>query len=216
MLENTGVQVVEEGDNSLIADAATANSNVHHNTFTYANEEILTPLEYGIKAIKISLDGSEIAVNQIVGSIESRIQKEISTSRGAVQLHFMALQAAAFYVCANTLTSSNRNVLTDVSRGVADGFTAVMGEYHSDNLYDIFNDYAHSLAKELALNDFENFMNMGETANLVVNNISGQCNLDNILADNPIEKLRIGDIARFNGIRLLLTLLTNKDITYNE
>lgn len=215
LLKNTGVQVVEEDANSFIADVVTSKSNVHHNTFSYTNEEIFTPLEYGIKAIKIALDGSVIAVNQIVGSNESRIQNEILTNRGPVQLHFMALQAAAHYVCANTLTS-NRDVLTDVSRGIADGFAAVMGEYHSDNLYEIFKDYAHSLAKELALNDFENFMDMGETANLVVNNISGQCHLDKTLADNPIEKLLIGDIARNNGIRLLLTLLTDKGITYNE
>lgn len=213
-LKSTGAQVIEEVVNSSNADTVTSKSSTNRRTFCFANGETMTPQEYGINAIKFSLEGSESTIQEIIGSNESKIQQEISANRGPVQLHLMALQAAAFYVCANTLSSSDHDVLTDVAGGIANGFAAIMGEYHSDNLYDIFKDYGHSLAKELKRNDCDNFIDMGATAQLVGKNISGQCNIDTILADNPIEKLRIEEIVRRNGIGLLLTLLVHRGITY--
>lgn len=214
LLKSTGVQVTEEVVNSPNTDIVTSKSSANHRIFCFANGETLTPQEYGINAIKLSLEGSENAIKEIVGSNESRVQQEISAHRGPVQLHLIALQAAAFYVCANTLSSSNHDVLTDIAGGIADGFAAIMGEYHSDDLYDIYKDYGHLLAEELEKNNFDNFMDMGVTANLVVKNLSGQCNIDKILADNPIEKIRIEEIVRRNGIGLLLMLLAHRGITY--
>lgn len=215
LLKSTGAQVIEEVVNSPNADTATSKSSSNHRrTFCFIDGESLTPLEYGINTIKLSLEGSANVIKEIIGSNESKVQQEISAHRGPVQLHLIALQASVFYVCANTLSSSNHDVLTDVAGGVASGLDAIMGEYHSDNLYDIFKDYGHSLAKELERNDYDNFIDMGETANLVVKNISGQCNLDKFLAENPIEKLRIEEIVRRNGIGLLLMLLANRGITY--
>lgn len=204
-------------ENSSNYEAAAIRSSNTHHVFRFADGEALSPHLYGIKSIKFSLEGSEKAIEEIIGSKESKVQQEISAKRGPVQLHLLALQAAVFYVCADQLSSSKRDVLTDVAGGIAEGFTAVMGEYGSA-IYDLFQDYAYSLAKELKENgnDNPNPFDMGATANLVANNISGQCDINKLLADNQLEKLRIEEIASRSGIKLLVMRLLDGGITYTE
>jgi len=78
--------------------------------------------------------------------------------------------------------------------------------------------YAHSLSSELHDDNNEDVgfsVDMGATANLVVDNIGGQCGIKTLLAGNQLEKLILAEITTRCGIRLLLTLL-NGNITYTE
>jgi|GEM_PF-2996725 len=202
LLKRTGVQVIE-----------------HQTPIFRFFGEVLSANLYGIKVVSRSLEGSEEAIKEIIGSKESKIQQIISTNHGTVQAHLLALQAAAFYVCANQLSSSRRDVLTEVSEGISDGFSAVLGEIKCA-IYDLFIDYAHSLAnelKELKDKDDDGFcIDMGATANLVVNNIGEQCSINTLFADNQLEKFIIAEIISRSGIKLLVSLLLNGEIAYSE
>jgi hypothetical protein len=197
-------------------------------SFKMGSGECLDPYSFGVLAVKTGIEDSQQAVDEMIGTGELPGQQSIRSKRGAVQLHLLALIVGVLYVCANKLCSSNKQVLTEVGSGLSDGFTALFADENgklsnpnnSRALYGLFQDYAGSLASELNNIDPEtlgsNPFDMGATARLVVENIGGQCDIQAILADSPLERVMLEKVAATYGVSLLIRLLLAKQIGYSR
>jgi len=195
--------------------------------FKISSGECLDPHSFGVFAVKTGIEDSQQAVDEMIGAGELPVQQSIRSKEGAVQLHLLALIVGVLYVCANKLSSSNRQVLTEVASGLSDGFTTLFTDENGKllnpnnprSLYGLFQDYAGALADEL--NDIDpeaigsNPLDMGATARLVVANIGGQCEMQAMLAESPLERVMLEKIAATYGVSLLSRLLLAKQISYS-
>lgn len=196
--------------------------------FTLPNGESIDPHSFGVFAVKTAIEDSQQAVEAMIGTGESPGQQSIRSKKGAVQLHLVALIAGVLYVCAYVLTASDKQVLTAVASGLSDGFTALFsdesGKLSNPNnprsLYGLFEDYSGSLADELNSIDAETLgtdsMDLGATARLVVENISGQCEMRGILSGSLLERVMLERVASTYGASLLLRLLLAKQIGFSR
>jgi len=140
----------------------------------------------------------------------------------------LALTAGAYYVYANKLCASDKQVLIEVAQGLSDGFTALFTDKNGQllnannprSLYELFQSYAGVLAHELDGINTEalatNPCGLGATAKLVIENISGQCGMEFVSANSPLERVMLKKIATTNGIGLLVRLLLGKKIAYSR
>lgn len=211
----------------LINEASPKHAESSAPCFKMGSGEHLDPYSFGVFAVKTGIEDSQQAVDEMIGTGDLPGQQSICSNKGAVQLHLLALIVGVLYVCASKLSSSNRQVLTEVGSGLSDGFTALFfdesGKLSNPNnprsLYGLFQDYAGSLANELDNIDSEtlgsNPFDMGPTARLVVENIEGQCDMQAVLAGNPLERVALEEIVRSFGVSLLLRLLVAKQICYS-
>jgi hypothetical protein len=195
--------------------------------FKMGSGEHLDPYSFGVFAVKTGIEDSQQAVDEMIGTGELPGQQSIRSNKGAVQLHLLALIVGVLYVCASKLSSSNKQVLTEVGSGLSDGFTALFsdesGKLSNPNnprtLYGLFEDYAGSLANELNNIGSEtlgsNPFDMGATARLVVENIGGQCDIQAILTGSPLERIVLEQIASSYGVSLLIRLQLEKQICYS-
>jgi len=131
-------------------------------------------------------------------------------------------------VYANKLCASDKQVLIEVAQGLSDGFTALFTDKNGQllnannprSLYELFQSYAGVLAHELDGINTEalatNPCGLGATAKLVIENISGQCGMEFVSANSPLERVMLKKIATTNGIGLLVRLLLGKKIAYSR
>ncbi|WP_313951399.1 hypothetical protein [Accumulibacter sp.] len=200
-----------------VREALTSNSNGY--AFRFGNEETLLADAYGVKSIHLAIEAARKAIEEIIGDNQSIIQQKIFARRGEAQLHFMALQIAVYYVLADKLCSSNRNVLNEIAKGIAYGLKHLFNDVPDANMpqyvYEIFQEYAESLVRELnnppTIHDP---FDMGATADLVTEYVSKQCLVDTLLADNPAEEFKIKMHASGRGITILFLLLIEKRIAF--
>jgi hypothetical protein len=196
--------------------------------FHMSSGECLDPHSFGVFAVKTAIEDSQQAVDEMIGTGELPGQQSIRSKKGAVQLHLVALIAGVLYVCANKLSASNKQVLTEVASGLSDGFVALFADESGKlsnasnprSLYGLFQDYAGSLADELNDINLEPFgsnpLDMGATARLVVENIGGQCGAQPILANSPLERAMLEKVAATYGASFLIGLLLGKHISYSH
>jgi len=196
--------------------------------FTLPNGRTTDPQEFGVAVVKIGIGLSQQAVDAMIGNAELPSQEAISSRKGAVLLHMLALIVGVHYVCAYKLVIGNKQVLGLIGQGISAGFAALFsdesGKLSNANnprfLYDLFQDYAKALADELDSTNLEtlgsNPLDMGSTARLVVQNIGGQCGIQGILANSHPERMMLELIAAKYGETLLLQLLVEKKITYSS
>ncbi len=188
----------------------------------------IEPHEFGLIAVKMGIGSSQEAVNELIGTAELSGQQLIRSNRSSVQLHLLALTAGAYYVYANKLCASDKQVLIEVAQGLSDGFTALFTDKNGQllnannprSLYELFQSYAGVLAHELDGINTEalatNPCGLGATAKLVIENISGQCGMEFVSANSPLERVMLKKIATTNGIGLLVRLLLGKKIAYSR
>lgn len=196
--------------------------------FTLPNGQAIDPHTFGVVAAKIGIEHSEQAVDSMIGNAELPTQRAIGSRKGAVQLHVLALITGAHYVCAYKLANGNKQVLSEVGQGISDGFVALFsdesGKLSNPNnphsLYELFQDYAKALAHELDSTNSETLgadpFDMGSTARLVVQNIGGQCEIQDVLANSPLERMMLEKIAATYGEALLIRLLLEKQFSYSS
>lgn len=196
--------------------------------FTLSNGQAIDPRTFGIVAAKIGIEHSQQAVEAMISNAELPAQQAISSRKGAVQLHMLALIVGAHYVCAYKLASGNKQALSEVGQGISDGFVALFsdesGKLSNPNnprsLYELFQDYAKALAHELDSTNSETLgedpFDMGSTARLVVQNIGGQCEIQDVLENSPLERMMLEKIAATFGESLLIRLLLEKQFSYSS
>lgn len=196
--------------------------------FKVSSGECHDPHSFGLFAVKTAIEDSQQAVDEMIGTGELPSQQSIRSKNGAVQLHLVALIAGVLYVCANKLSASNKQVLTEVASGLSDGFSALFSDENGKlsnpnnprSLYELFEDYAGSLADELNDIDPETLgsdpLDMGATARLVVENIGGQCGVQRNLENSPLERVMLEKIAATYGASFLIRLLLEKHISYSR
>ena len=207
---------------SLNDRTGSSSTNIGQRAFRFFNEEPWPADVYGVKSIQMAIEAASKATKEMFGDNETIVQKMIFERKGEAQLHLLALHVAVYYVLADRLCSSNRNVLNSVAKGIAFGIgklfdgAGAASEKMAQSLYELFQEYAESLVTELkSTPSVDNSFDMGATADLVAEYISKQCQISDLLTDNPVDELRIKMLVACNGIRLLLVLLSEKQIRYN-
>lgn len=195
--------------------------------FTTTEGQSIDPLTFGAMAVRIAVNNSQLVVDEMIGTAELPAQQAIRSYKGTVQLHILALIVGAHYVCANKLSAGDRQVLSKIGEGISDGFIALFADENGKlsnpnnprSLYDLFQDYAKALAKELDSINSETLssdpFDMGSTARLIVQNIAGQCGIQGALANSPLERMILERIAATHGESLLIRLLLEKKIAYS-
>lgn len=196
--------------------------------FTLPDGQSIDPQTFGVVAVKIGIEHSQQAVDAMIGNAELPAQQAISSRKGPVQLHVLALIVGAHYVCAYKLAAGNKQVLSKVGQGISDGFTALFSDENgklsnpnnAHSLYELFQDYAKALADELDSTNSETLgsdpFDMGSTARLVVENIGGQCGTQGARASSPLERMMLEKIAATYGEALLIRLLLEKQFSYSS
>lgn len=194
-------------------------SNKGGQAFRFGNEESSPADAYGMKIVVIAFEASSKEIEEMFGDNEAIMKMQILEHIKVARGHLMALQIAVYYVLADRLCSSNRNVMENVAKGIAHAIGIVFagatnGSNMAQYLHELFQEYAASLVAELNTPpSADNPFDMGATADFVAEYISKECQRD-LLTDNPVDELRIKLLAANNGIRLLLVLLSKKIITY--
>lgn len=194
-------------------------------TFIFGANGSVSPYHLGLAITKYGLENSEKIVEQMIGDANLPSQKSIDACRGPVQMHMLALVAAAWYVCADRECYSNKAVNSKVAEGLVNGLTAifapeVQNESARNNalaIYDLVRDYGQSLAREAQeMHEAKdnNFADMGPTARLVIDNIAGQCGMQQVLVDSPLERMMLENLARGFGLVLLLNLQAKQELRY--
>ena len=197
-------------------------------SFLFGGKNPLSPKEFGIATVKLAIGTTVQDAKDMVAKFDQISCHTTSLKVSMAHLHLIALQAAVFYCCAYSLIPSKRDVLTEVRDGVTDAFTALLtkedgtlaGVEIDRILYEQFQLYGKSLTQELRENDVdmaqENPFSRGRTAALVVDNIALECDLELVLKNNSMERIRMELIAARNGILLLMRFLQDEFMTFVE
>lgn len=215
-IKSSGVQIVEDEIATSDEENMDFHGSITYGIFNISGEGNLSPINYGVVAVKLSISASENVLNEIIAEQMTKAQQAIAANHGTAQLHLLVLQASVYYVCANLLSNGNRDVLTSVYEGITKGLDVLLDGINVKNLMEIFEDYGRALTEEIKNPPEENYFQMGATASLVAGNIFGQCKVDTHSLDFQIEKRRVEAIVALHGIGFLLSILNEPLITYRE
>lgn len=174
-------------------------SNNKSKKFTLSKKDILTPYQYGRTSVVIAINSSKEGVDSITKSIQAILPPNKQLKESAIRIHLIALITSTYYLIANIKTNTDKEVLTQVTKGIKDGFLAIFGDdtqhasrHNADILFDLFLDYSKSLSQEIGTpQERNNPFDMGQTARLATDNIAGQIGIQDILESNPGFRLPI-------------------------
>lgn len=195
--------------------------------FALGGSDYADPYDFGLGLVRNSLDSSERIVIGMIGAGEMPSQQAIKAHESSVQLHSLALISAVYYICANKASGADKHALTMLATGLVDGFAAIFDSGASSEsarqnalaIYGLMQDYATSLDSELDSLDptavGNNPFDMGPTAQFLIQNIAGQCGIQDALAESYLERMMLEKIARDCGILALLKVLTDQRLTYS-
>ena len=186
----------------------------------------ISPRGFGLAAINTGINVTPFILKDMIGDGVTTVQCEIASKSNRARFHLVVLLTAVFYVYANALLGTSKNVLTEIYEGITDGFDELSSDQDGNPVGsgvtrladELFRLYGESLAQELRQIDGDlpdNPFDMGATATLVVRRIAIQCEIDNLLAENAFERLRLEQIASRAGMGMLLSLWKKKHISYS-
>lgn len=204
------------------ADAVIQSNSSASRVFLMAGENPASPKQFGLAVAKIAIDTTRSDVTDMIGTQESAIQQGIASRALLVHLHLFVLQSAVSYVYAAKLLALPKDVLAEIHEGIMEGFAKFLvtadgrsvGGSMAELFHKLFSLYGNSLFQEAGEESSDYLTGMGPTASLVTNAIAHQCDVEVLLNDNPMERLRLELIASRCGIGLLWTLWKDKSITF--
>lgn len=202
------------------------NSSISRVFILKGTKDPLSPEMFGLAAVKLAIDTTVADVEEMLDNSAYTTQHKIIYKPTIVHFHLIALTTAVFCVYASKLTSSSREILAEITKGVSNGFTNLLlfkglplkGEDIARFLYDLFQMYFVSLANEF--NEIgkpsygDNPFSMGATATLVAKNIAIHSDVEDLLEENSVERYRLERIAVRNGMLFLAKALEEELITY--
>ena len=194
-----------------------------HHLFISESGEQLNPKQYGLTVVTIAVDTTIGMVKGIIDNGETKIQKAISAKAEGVHLHFIALHAAIYYLYAAKFltipeTEIQKGILREISEGILIGFNETISNNGGDSLkkdnsgkllklaFGLYTISLNNELNELDGKDDGNFLNMGQTAVLFIENLAKLCGFQELLQVSPMDKQLLETIAALYGIRHLLEL----------